>query len=142
MPFGRVAWGALPWEICFELGAVRDTIASGCCECLLNHDPRFILGRQFDGSLELFEGVDGLRFRVTVPEGAAARTIRAAARAGTLRGCSAAWRQWEMFARKIRPNVYAFYGGALREISVLTDSHKPALLGTWARIVGDERGGV
>ena len=107
-------------------GAFAQAIRRGGITLQVNHDPRRIIARQGDGSLNLLEDDRGLRLEADVAD----HQVLAQAARGVLRGGSF---QGRMDVRLSAPPLR--HGTVqqvdLVEVSVLTGSKRPAYRGTW-----------
>jgi HK97 family phage prohead protease len=62
-------------------GAFDDVLGDDV-RCLINHDPRLILGRTASGTLELWQDNTGLKYRYTTPDRTYAKDLEDAIRSG------------------------------------------------------------
>lgn len=80
-------------------GSFRETLTPGCfarslqsdrsdVQCLMNHDPSLILGRQKNKSLSVSEDGNGLRFRCNVANTSVGRDVFNLVRRGDIADCS------------------------------------------------------
>ena len=70
-------------------GAFASALAAGQdILCLLDHDPKALLGRTRTGTLKLAEDADGLTFELSLPDTRAAADVLALAERGDLGGMS------------------------------------------------------
>lgn len=59
-----------------------DDVLEDDVRCLINHDPRLILGRTASGTLELWQDDEGLKYRYTTPDRSYAKDLEDAIRSG------------------------------------------------------------
>ena len=102
----------------YQRGAFADTLSSDSDVMLLvDHALSQIIARRANGSLELTDGPDGLRFRAQLIETQLANDVIAAVRAGLYRGASCGFyitrESWQGQTRTIE-------AADLREISVIS----------------------
>lgn len=59
-----------------------DDVMDDDVRCLINHDPRLILGRTASGTLELWKDSEGLKYRYTTPDRSYAKDLEDAIKTG------------------------------------------------------------